>query len=143
MSGLVAAVASYLNFPINLRAADLGTISGYALVTSRGEAYLLYDGNSSPMEQDHIIGHELSHLIFGDLTRAGVTPSAAIQALLPDLPVQNLRGVATRLCFADDRERRAELASYRLRQIIMRRQGSAPPPTDADRRLHATFGTRS
>jgi len=143
LDGFIAGVGAKLDLQINRMATDLGSVSGYLLVTRRRKAYLVHHSDASAPEANHIAAHELGHLVWGDATTDGGLPLDALQSLLPSISADNLIQAAGRTCYDDPSERRAELFAYRLHAIIDHHQRQLPPPpTDTDRRLRATFSSR-
>lgn len=113
--------------PIHLVAEHLPAASpcGLAVRTERFDA-IFYEAGTSRMHQDHIIRHELGHLICGHLT-APVLDAEASRLLLPDLDPSLVRAVLGRTNYSEVEEKEAELiASLLLRRSALARPDPAP-----------------
>ena len=95
--------------------------SGAWLSTTEGDVIVI-DADASPLHRDHILAHELAHILLGHDQRT----STATSAMLPDLDPAVVRGVLARHVCQDGEEQDAEL----LASLIMVRVTSltdAPP----------------
>ncbi|MDI6103413.1 hypothetical protein QLQ12_32875 [Actinoplanes sp. NEAU-A12] len=113
--------------PIHLIAEHLPAMSpcGLAVRTERFDA-IFYEAGTSRLHQDHIIRHELGHLICGHLT-APVLDAEASRLLLPDLDPSLVRAVLGRTNYSEVEEKEAELiASLLLRRSVLAGAGHAP-----------------
>ncbi|MGW5053590.1 hypothetical protein [Actinokineospora sp. NPDC004072] len=123
---LVAAIAARRGRPI-----DIGTLPGGASAQTCGVWFQLVDRdvilveeNTSAFHRDHIILHELGHLLcdhrggdaFGDLTR-----------LLPDLSPDLVRRMLNRTAYTNDEEQEAELVASLIR-IAAETRAPRPEP---------------
>ncbi|HEY0002757.1 MAG TPA: hypothetical protein VGB74_20050 [Actinoplanes sp.] len=141
---LCAVLAERQGRPIHLLAEHLpaGSPCGLAVRTERFDA-IFYEADTSRLHQEHIIRHELGHLICGHLT-APVLDAQASRLLLPDLDPSLVRAVLGRTNYSEVEEQEAELiASLLLRRSVLARAGQ-PPPDDAGEspvlgRLHHTL----
>lgn len=76
---------------------------------------ICYERRTSALHQEHIILHELSHVLCGHAPRA--TPDASIETLLlANLPLETIRGVWRRDGYTTDEEREAELLASLIRE---------------------------
>ena len=69
--------------------------------------YVVYERETSPVHQRHIIAHELAHIACGH--RSGLSREDLARLLLPSLSGETVRGVLGRSVFSADEEREAEL----------------------------------
>jgi hypothetical protein len=84
--------------------------SGAWLRTAGGDVILI-DREASPLHRDHILAHELAHVLLGHDQPDG----DATSLILPDLDPAIVHGVLARHCYRDAEEREAEL----LASLIM------------------------
>jgi len=98
---------------------------GLAVRTARFDA-IIYEERTSPLHQEHIIGHELGHILCGH-DSVPVIDSDASRLLLPDLDPALVQAVLGRTNYTEAQEREAEM----IASLIMRRSVS-PPTIDAD-----------
>ncbi len=127
--------------PIHLVAEHLPASSpcGLAVRTERFDV-IFYEAGTSRLHQDHIIRHELGHLVCGHLT-APVLAAEASRLLLPDLDPSLVRAVLGRSGYSEVEEKEAEMiASLLLRRSVLARppagDGGTSPVLD---RLHHTL----
>ncbi|MBG0565562.1 hypothetical protein [Actinoplanes aureus] len=133
-------VAQRQGRPIHLLAENLPTGSpcGLAVRTERFDA-ILYEAGTSRLHQEHIIRHELGHLICGHLT-APVLDAEASRLLLPNLDPSLVRAVLGRTNYSEIEEKEAELiASLLLRRSVLTRTEPAAPEDPVLGRLHHTL----
>lgn len=130
--------------PIHLVAEHLPVDSpcGLAVRTERFDA-IFYEADTSRLHQEHIIRHELGHLICGHLT-APVLDAQVFQLLLPHLDPSLVRAVLGRTNYSEVEEKEAELiASLLLRRSVLDRAGHLPPDDAGESpvlgRLHQTL----
>ncbi|MEU4428773.1 hypothetical protein AB0F81_49880 [Actinoplanes sp. NPDC024001] len=137
-------VAERQGRPIHLLEETLPADSpcGLAVRTERFDA-IFYEANTSRLHQEHIIRHELGHLICGHLT-APVLDAEASRLLLPNLDPSLVRAVLGRTNYSEVEEKEAELiASLLLRRSVLARSRQSPPEDPAASpvlgRLHHTL----
>ncbi|MFE0171375.1 ImmA/IrrE family metallo-endopeptidase [Streptomyces sp. NPDC059002] len=107
---------------------------------------IVYAADTSPAHQDHIIVHELAHILCGHRGSDEPLDQGAAGSLFPDLDPALVRDALYRTAYTDPQEREAEmLASLFLKQAA----ASAPqetvpevPCADAEiiARIEATLG---
>ncbi len=108
---------------------------------------VVYAADASHAYQDHIIVHELAHILCGHRTADDPIAQGA-DTLFPDLDPQLVRDVLYRSAYTDPQEREAEMiASLFLKQAASgppEVTGEVPPPADAEiiARIEATIGPR-
>jgi hypothetical protein len=105
--------------------------------------FIFYDAQTSPLHQQHIILHEISHLLCGH--RARPLGEGELRALLfPDLCPRMVERVLQRAGYATDDEQEAELlASVILQRVTARdpaRSEARPELVGLHRRLVACLG---
>ncbi len=111
-----------------------GRTLGVWLAIARPPADLIaYAPDTTRLHRDHIILHELSHILCGHAPRL-VGPELA-EALFPDLAPSVVRGMLQRAAYSDEEELEAEL----LATLIQAGAGPArpAPETELARRLEA------
>ncbi|MGW2248676.1 ParH-like protein [Kitasatospora sp. NPDC001660] len=126
-----------------LPAGSFGTC-GVLVSTDRAE-YIGYPTGTTVLHQQHIVLHEVGHLLCGHQDSAAVD-SAALGVLAPHLSTELVRRMLGRDVYSDVQEREAELfASLVLHRQAGRRPQSAPPGSgqrsEAAARLDALFGS--
>jgi IrrE N-terminal-like domain len=91
---------------------------------------IFYEQDTTPPHQEHIILHELSHLICDHY------PPAAVEAqhLLPNLDAEMVRRVLGRAGYSTEEEREAELLATLIRQ-----RARSNASTTLTARLHAAL----
>ena len=87
------------------------------------EDLVFYERDTSPLHQEHIILHEVCHLLCGH-PPALVDERELGQLLVPDLAPGTLRHVLRRAAYSGDEEREAEL----LASLILERVGGGLSP---------------
>ncbi len=105
--------------------------------------HIFYERHTSPLHQEHIILHEVSHLLYGH--RSGSVSAGDLQALLlPDLRPEMVESVLRRRAYSTDDEQEAELlASLILERVARTRSPRTTVPNTETagllRRLHASL----
>jgi hypothetical protein len=130
--------------PIHLLGESLpaGSPCGIAVRTERFDA-IFYEADTSRLHQEHIIRHELGHLICGHLT-APVLDAEASRLLLPNLDPSLVQAVLGRTNYSEVEEKEAEMiASLLLRRTVLSRARETPSEDPAASpvlgRLHHTL----
>ncbi|MCK2245321.1 MULTISPECIES: ImmA/IrrE family metallo-endopeptidase [unclassified Crossiella] len=135
---LVEALAARRGRPIELipLAARPNTPCGVLAATDRAD-YVFYSVDTSPLHQEHILLHELGHLLCGHAGDGELHETVA-QLLMPNLPVELVRRVLGRTGYAQEQEQEAELVA----SLIMHRARRARPApvTGGLARLRSAFG---
>lgn len=88
------------------RALPAGAPSGLCVSTSAGD-YVFYELHTSALHQEHIILHEIAHLLCEH--QAVVSRREISRLFFPDLDPQMIERVLARTCYATWAEREAEL----------------------------------
>ncbi|MGZ9935373.1 toxin [Streptomyces sp. NC-S4] len=101
-------------------------------VAARDEDLIFYDANTTGAHQEHIILHELGHIICCHRGAGGLDEAAA-RLLFPNLDPQLVRDMLLRATYDDVQEQEAEIIAYLLSQRIgaAGRQRSADPAATA------------
>jgi hypothetical protein len=88
--------------------------------------YIFFESDTTPLHQEHMILHELSHLICGHRSLSTMDP-ALREELFPDLSAKTLRRVLGRAAYTSADEQEAEfLASVLLERIASSRHSEMP-----------------
>jgi hypothetical protein len=112
--------------PIELRPIATGSGPCGLWIASDSADYIFYELDTSPLHQEHIILHEVSHLIC-DHQAALANQSDLLKALLPDISPETVRLMLSRNTYSREEEREAEmLASVLLERISSRRPRGTP-----------------
>jgi hypothetical protein len=93
-------------------------------VAIRDTDYVLYEQATSPLHQEHIIMHEIGHLLCGHESGAGLGKRTTAR-LLPHLDPVMVARVLERTSYRADDERQAEL----IASLILQRAERADPAT--------------
>ncbi|GHI03103.1 hypothetical protein AQI88_02105 [Streptomyces cellostaticus] len=72
------------------------------------EDHIFYERRTAPLHQEHIVLHEIGHLLFNHRTMA-LDGAAGWSALLPDLDMHTVQRLLRRTNYATDEEQEAEL----------------------------------
>jgi hypothetical protein len=89
---------------------------------------ILYESGTGRTHQEHIVAHELAHLI---CRHRGVTApdGTGARLLFPDIDPRVVRDMLGRAGYTDDQEREAEVMASVLLERLTRPQ---PPPSEVD-----------
>jgi hypothetical protein len=126
---LFASIARQRGRPIELipLAARPGAPCGVLAATDRAD-YVFYTRDTSALHQQHILLHELGHLLCGH-AEGQALPDQVAATLTPNLPVELVRRVLGRTTYQREHEQEAELVA----SLIVRRLGTDP--------LRSAFGS--
>ena len=124
---LVTAIAERRGRPI-----DIGTLPGGATAQTCGVWFQLVDRdvilveeNTSSFHRDHIILHELGHMLCDH--RGGDDAIAGLIRMLPDLSPDLVRRMLNRTAYTNDEEQEAELVASLIRITAETRAPGAQP----------------
>lgn len=97
-------------------------------VAARDEDLIFYDANTTSAHQEHIILHELGHIICCH-RGAGWLDEATARLLFPNLDPDLVRDMLLRATYDDVQEQEAEIIAYLLSQRVgsTRERHGAPP----------------
>ena len=117
VTALFRSIAEQRGRPIELvaLATKPGAPCGVLAATDRAD-YVFYAKDTSPLHQQHILLHELGHLLCGH-AEGEVLSDKVAAVLTPNLPVELVRRVLGRTTYAREQEQEAELVA----SLIMRR----------------------
>lgn len=109
-----------------------------------GADYVFYEPATSPLHRDHIILHELGHLLWDHGTTEPVA-DAVLAELMPNLDLAMVRRVLGRTTYSAVEEQEAEMVATLLLQRVSRSTAHrSPAPTGPDgdvlARLQDTLG---
>jgi hypothetical protein len=116
-----------------------GTPCGMWVSTARAD-YIFHERSTSPLHRQHIIMHEIGHMLFDH--RPGTGPS---ELLLPDLDPELVDRMLGRTAYDCEQELEAETFADLMSLIINAREPtSCAPPEQAEivSRIERTFGRR-
>lgn len=104
--------------------------------------YVFYEASTSPVHRDHIIAHELGHLLCDHVSHETI-PDEVLLSLMPDLDIEVVRRVLARTTYSASEEQEAEM----IATLVLERSGHPPGPdsTGGDivlDRLQRTLGAR-
>ena len=116
-----AQVAAQRGRPIALRSMPLAGIAYGICLHGEAEDHILYELDTSPFHQQHIILHELSHLICGHQASGSIAAVEQI-GLLGTMDLGRLRAVLKRASYSAVEEREAEI----LATLLEHRVGESP-----------------
>jgi hypothetical protein len=86
-------------------------------VATEGADFILYEANTSRTHQEHIVAHELAHMI---CCHRGTAPldDASARVLFPDVDPELVRDMLRRSAYTDEQEQEAEvMASVVLERL--------------------------
>lgn len=116
-----------------------GGLSGAWVATDRAD-YVLYQSKTSRLHQDHIVLHEIGHMLCGH--ESGRTGEEAISSALPHLDPKVVRQVLCREHYTSSEEEEAEIvASIVLDQVArtIAEQPGAGRTTSVVRRIERSL----
>ncbi|MFI9380445.1 hypothetical protein [Kutzneria sp. NPDC052558] len=106
---LARAVGTTRGRPIELRPVRTpGQGPSGMWIATRDVDFVCYEAETSALHQEHIILHELGHMLCGHPS-ATASPQDVLQLLMPDLDPTMIRKVLCRTAYGDPEERQAEL----------------------------------
>ncbi|MET8994137.1 hypothetical protein [Amycolatopsis sp. Hca4] len=151
-AGFVAGLAAERGRPIELMpvSAPEGAPCGLLMSTERAD-YILYPTNTTALHRQHILLHEVGHLLCGHVGADAGADGIAIDAaagrqLMPNLSPELVRRVLGRTTYTETEEREAELVASLLAQRVVRPaepREPAPGVPDGVRRFDSLFGRRT
>ncbi|MFC9294541.1 ImmA/IrrE family metallo-endopeptidase [Streptomyces sp. NPDC057011] len=109
-------------------------------VAARDEDLIFYDANTTSAHQEHIILHELGHIICCHRGAGGLDEAAA-RLLFPDLDPDLVRDMLLRATYDDVQEQEAEIIAYLLSQRMGNAEQRHGPSPDAEAEEGADPGT--
>jgi hypothetical protein len=137
LEGFCAAIAGRRGRPIVLRpvaGVGQGVTGVWLAVDDPPLDVIVYEARTSPLHRQHIVLHELGHVLAGHSPRVGGPGSHRL--LFPDLDPEAVRRTLEREAYSSEEEREAELLASLILHRATRR-GPDDPGSDAGRRLEA------
>lgn len=98
-----------------------GTPSGMWLVTERGD-YIFYDSQTSLLHQEHIIVHEIGHMVCGHRSAGD---DQQLYRMIDIADPESIRQALPRIRYSDEQEQEAEM----MASLILEAAGRIPAPT--------------
>jgi len=138
LDALVRHIAHVRQRPIELVPVALGTSMPSGLWLALGDTdIVVYDAATAPRHRDHIIAHEVSHILCGHTLTSSPEHQAGTGALFPDLDPALVRAMLSRCTYRDEDEIEAEVMAFLLLRTTVRRpKGSAADAEGADGVAH-------
>ncbi|MFJ3833252.1 toxin [Streptomyces sp. NPDC090046] len=90
--------------------------------------YVVYEQHTSRHHQEHIIAHELAHMLCGH--RSGTAGSPAVALLFPDLDPSLVQDLLCRDNYSDTQEREAEVMAFLLGEGLRSQPGTTAAEAD-------------
>jgi hypothetical protein len=118
MSAYLASVAAHRGRSISLHPvparvlAETGCRGSGLWVARKHDDIIVYDADASERDADHIILHEVGHMLFGhgkDEAEPATPMTLTLTALLPSLSPVTIRHILGRSDFGTEREQEAEV----------------------------------
>jgi hypothetical protein len=134
LSTFCAVVASHRGRPLSLQpmpGLTAGAPCGLWISVPTAD-YVFYDPGTSRLHAEHIVLHELGHMLSGHTTGLDVS-GGALARLVPDLDPSTVTTILGRVSYTTAQEREAEM----LASLIRARSG---PETTGDDRPGGTLG---
>ncbi|MGW6912701.1 hypothetical protein ACWGB8_02580 [Kitasatospora sp. NPDC054939] len=100
-------------------------------IATRAVDFVVYEVRTTRAHQEHIIAHELSHILCGHEASTG-TDDAVLERLFPDIDPGVVRRVLQRTEYSDRNEQEAEMTASILLAPARRPDGAALPPLSQD-----------
>ena len=140
IEAFVGAVAARNGRPIVLKGvADIGARTMGVWIPTPDVDIIVYEEHTSRFHQEHILLHELSHIICKHKTP--LLDPADASKLFPDLRADVVRGVLKRQSYSTAEELEAEVQASVIRERATGKEPAEPPTKDVDapilRRLEA------
>ncbi|WP_236717964.1 hypothetical protein [Actinoplanes sp. TFC3] len=116
LDAFAAVVAAHRGRPLTLRPMPgLGTGAPCGLWLSLASAdYVFYDPGTSRLHAEHIVLHELAHMLSGHRTGLDVS-GGALARLAPDLDPRTVERILGRVSYTTAQEREAEMMASLIR----------------------------
>lgn len=97
-----------------------GTPSGMWLVADRGD-YIFFDAQTSPLHQEHILVHEIGHMVCDHQSAGG---DHSLYRYIDFADPESIRQSLPRIQYSDEQEQEAEM----IASIILETVGRLPAP---------------
>ncbi|SDY91081.1 protein of unknown function [Amycolatopsis xylanica] len=100
--------------------------------------YIFYEENTTKLHQEHIIVHEIAHMLC-EHESPGLTEPSSFRAILPDLDPALVRRLLARTSYTNRQEEEAEMVASLILDHATRCAGPSTPDLA---RLEQVLGTR-
>ncbi|WP_328406258.1 hypothetical protein OHS70_38670 (plasmid) [Streptomyces sp. NBC_00390] len=140
VDALCRELAQHRGRPIHLVPYSLPVPGPFGIwIATSASDYIIYQRETTKPHQDHIILHEVGHILAG---HDGVEDLWGL--MMPDIAPQAIRRALRRTSYDQEHEREAELvATIILQWASVLNRVAPPPPEDMSvRRLHTALGDR-
>jgi hypothetical protein len=128
---LCGRVANQRGRPIALHAVSMPPGTPGIWVSAGQRDYILYERDTSPLHQEHIILHELGHLLCHHTSGVAISPEIS-RLLLPDIDPDVVNRVLQRTVYSTHDEREAETIASLLLERANRWQPAPEWPVPAE-----------
>ncbi|HWE89886.1 MAG TPA: hypothetical protein VG317_10540 [Pseudonocardiaceae bacterium] len=144
MADVCARLSRRRNKPIRLLAYPLEVPGPFGLWLNTPSAdYILYQVETTRLHQEHIIAHELGHLLAGHHS-SDEQDDAVWRELMPDIPPELIRRALRRTSYDTDDEREAEtVATILLEAAVVAESVARPSRSPRARRAQRALGDAS
>ncbi|MFF9409863.1 hypothetical protein ACF1B0_30720 [Streptomyces anandii] len=111
-------------------------------IATRASDYIIYQRETTKPHQDHIILHEVGHILAGHHSDEG--DEDLLNLMLPDIAPQAIRRALRRTSYDQEHEREAELVATIILEWASVLNRVAPPPMNdvSVRRVQTALGDR-
>ena len=106
----------------------------------RDEDHIFFDARTSPLHRDHIVLHELSHMLLGHASDSHL--HATLGRLMPAIDQRTLETVLARTSYSTEHEQEAEFLATLIAGAARSRArggGEGTPASPVIDRLHTTL----
>jgi IrrE N-terminal-like domain len=136
---LISRVAAQRNRPIRLvpMSGGDGGVLGLWVATRSGDI-IFYEQNTTPPHQEHIILHELSHVLCNHYP-AQLSTTEHMRILLPDLDPAMVQRILGRTTYLAVEEQEAELMATLIRQRAQRADGPGQATSPVADKINKAF----
>ncbi|WP_411056574.1 hypothetical protein [Streptomyces sp. E11-3] len=125
--------------PLPREAGESG-VCGLWLATSSDD-YVFYEAQTSLLHQEHIVLHEIGHILFGHNTLDPEDINRA-QPLLPDLEPAHVQQLLGRTNYSTRQEQEAEMLASLIRMNADTPHSEQPQPRGVLAKLESALGVR-
>jgi hypothetical protein len=123
-------VAAFRGRELKLHPMNIGSVPGLCglYIELEHTDHVFFPADTSPVHQQHIVVHELAHLLRGHRATGSALqlPDAVLSELFPSLDRDLVRSVLARSQYASPSEREAEV----IASLILQHAGSDPTTDD-------------
>ena len=135
MADFCTRVAQYLVRPLRLHPIQIGSLAGFCglYVEVNHVDHVYFPTHTSPIHQQHIVLHELAHLLCGHRgsRQTWTMPDGLVGKLFPNLDSRVVRAALGRSRYADPEEREAETVASLILERAQNVRDTAGDPVAA------------